>query len=530
MRRMLFALIGIGLALAVSATAGVGAPAPASATPAAVTATTFLVSGRGWGHGVGMSQYGALGYAQDGWTYDRILGHYYTSAALGPAALARVRVLVGEAKGSVTVRSRVPFQVRDVFGKTYPLAVGALVLGPQLRVPVNGTPTELAGPILFLPGTAPLELDRPYRGQIEVAVTGRTVNAVNVVGLEQYLQGVVAKEMPSAWPDEALKAQAVAARSYALAHRLSGKPFDLYADVRSQVYGGVEGEHPRTTAAIQATKGEVLLWNAKPIDALFHSTSGGATVDAAEVFGKPVPYLVGVEDPHSDFSPVNRWGPVAIPETLVRKALKLRAPVNRLELVRAPSGRVASANVLTASGTTTITGATLRLAAGLRSTWLTQLVTLSLTRPGGPVPYGRTVSLTGRATGVQGAALQQRVEGTWKQVTGPALKVKVKLLEPASFRIAAGKLIGSVLKVPVAPRVTVRPVGQSATGVVTPLAPGSTVELQQESERGWFTTSRTTTGAEGDYTLTAAQAGGYRVRVAPAQGFAEGLSARIELR
>ena len=105
MRRMLFGLIGVGLALAVSAPAGVGAPAPS--TPAAVTATTFLVSGRGWGHGVGMSQYGALGYAQEGWGYDQILGHYYTGAELGPAPVARVRVLVAEAKGAVTVRSSV---------------------------------------------------------------------------------------------------------------------------------------------------------------------------------------------------------------------------------------------------------------------------------------------------------------------------------------------------------------------------------------------------------------------------------------
>ena len=119
MRRMLLALTGLGLALAVSASAGVRIPSPA---PAAVTATTFLVSGRGWGHGVGMSQYGALGYAQDGWTYDQILGHFYTGAELGPSPVAGVRVLLAEAKGSVTVRSSVPFRVRDVFGKTYAAA------------------------------------------------------------------------------------------------------------------------------------------------------------------------------------------------------------------------------------------------------------------------------------------------------------------------------------------------------------------------------------------------------------------------
>ena len=209
-----------------------------------MTATTFVVSGRGWGHGVGMSQYGAMGYANDGWTYDQILAHFYVGAELGPAPVARVRVLVGEAKGAVKLRSKVPFRVRDVFGKTYPLPAGELVLGPKLWVTVNGAPTELAGPILFLPGTEPLELDRPYRGQIEVGVTGQKLNAVNVVGLEQYLQGVVPQEMPSAWPDEALKAQAVAARSYALSHRVSGKTFDLYADVRSQVYGGIAGREP----------------------------------------------------------------------------------------------------------------------------------------------------------------------------------------------------------------------------------------------------------------------------------------------
>ena len=322
----------------------------------------------------------------------------------------------------------------------------------------------------------------------------------------------------------------MAARSYALAHRLSGKAFDLYADVRSQVYGGIAGENVRTTAAVQATKGQVLLWEGKPIDALFHSTSGGTTLDAAEVFGKPIPYLVGVDDPHSALSPVNRWGPVAVPEATLRKGLKLAVPVKSLQLARGRSGRVSTVQVTTSTGTTKITGAALRLAGGLRSTWVTQLVTLSLTRPGGPVRYGKTVALTGRAQGVKGALVQQRVDGVWTKVAGPALKAKVKLLAPASFRIAAGRLAGSVLKVPVAPAVTARVAPLSVSGIVTPLDPGATVELQQDSERGWFTLAQTTTGAEGDYVLNAPEPGSYRVRVAPAQGFAEGISARIEIR
>src|ERR671910_532369 len=143
MRRTLFALTGLALALAASAPAGPRAPAPT--TPAVVTATTFVVSGRGWGHGVGMSQYGALGFANEGWTYDRILAHFYTGAELGPSPVARVRVLVAESLPSVTVRSPVPFRVRDVFGKTYPLPAGHVLLGPKLWVTVNRAPTELAG-------------------------------------------------------------------------------------------------------------------------------------------------------------------------------------------------------------------------------------------------------------------------------------------------------------------------------------------------------------------------------------------------
>jgi len=524
MRRTLFALTGLALALAASALAGPRAPAP---VPALVTATTFVASGRGWGHGVGMSQYGALGFANDGWTYDQILPHFYTGAELGPSPVARVRVLVVEGKPSVTVSSAVPFRVRDLFGKTYPLPAGDVVLGPKLRVSVNSVPTELVGPILFLPGKSPLALDRAYRGQIEVGVTGQKLSAINSVGLEQYLAGVVPQEMPSAWPEEALKAQAVAARSYALAHRLGGKGFDLYADVRSQVYGGIPAEHPRTTAAIDATAGEVLLWEGKPIDALFHSTSGGTTLDAVEVFGKAVPYLVGVDDPHSALSPVHRWGPTPVAEATIRKGLKLRQPVTALKLTRGPSGRVTSAQAVTASGATKVSGATLRFAAGLRSTWITALGSLSLSRPGGPAVYGKALTVTGKARGVKGAVVSQRIDGVWQPL--PGLTSKVKLLAPASFRISAGKVAGPVLKVPVAPLVTARVEPQTVRGVVKPLDPGTTVELQLDSERGWWTMVQTTTGPEGEYALVATTPGTYRVRVAPSQGFAEGLSAQIVL-
>jgi stage II sporulation protein D len=533
MRRMLYALTGVALALAASATAGVHAPAPAPPTPAkpaAVTATSFLVSGRGWGHGVGMSQYGALGFANDGWTYDRILGHFYRGVELGPAAVARVRVLVAEAKPSVTIRSAAPFRVRDVFGKTYPLPAGAVVLGPKLRVTVAGAPAELAGPLLFLPGKAPLEVDKPYRGQLALSVVRGKLDAVNVLGLEPYLQGVVAQEMPSSWPEEALKAQAVAARSYALAHLVRGKHFDVYADVRSQVYGGIRGEHPRTTAAVQATKGEVMLWEGKPADALFHSTSGGSTLDAVEVFGKAVPYLLGVEDPHSALSPVHRWGPTPVAEAVLRTSLKLRAPVTALTLTRGASGRVARVQVVSGGTETTISGTELRRAGSLRSTWITQLATLSLTRPGGAAVYGKTVVVTGKVAGVKGATLQQRVAGAWRPIGGPGLRASLKPLAPTSVRIAAGALAGPVLALPVAPLVSARLRAGVVAGTVVPLPPGTKVELQQDSERGWWTQVVGHTGTEGTFSFDPeVPPGVYRVRVAPTAGFAEGLSAPLQV-
>ena len=111
---------------------------------------------------------------REGWTYDQILAHYYVGAELGPATVARVRVLVGEAKGAVKLRSKVPFRVRDVFGTTDPLAAGELVLGPKLWVTVNGAPTELAGPILFLPGAEPLDTTAPTGARSRSASRARS--------------------------------------------------------------------------------------------------------------------------------------------------------------------------------------------------------------------------------------------------------------------------------------------------------------------------------------------------------------------
>ena len=114
------------------------------------------------------------------------------------------------------------------------------------------------------------------------------LRAINMVGLEQYLYGVVPSEMPYTWAPEALKAQAIAARSYALATRRTGA-FDLYPDTRSQVYLGIEHEKPSTNAAVNATAGQVVLYDGQVAKTYFFSSSGGRTASAEDVWGEPVP-------------------------------------------------------------------------------------------------------------------------------------------------------------------------------------------------------------------------------------------------
>ena len=132
----------------------------------------------------------------------------------------------------------------------------------------------LGQPLVFLPGEEPLRLGRRYRGSIQVDVNGGRLRAINVVGLEQYLYGVVPAEVPDDWPAEVLKAQAVAARSYALATRKLGGAFDLFPDVRSQVYRGVDEEEDSTNQAVDETAGEVLMYRGRLAKTYFHSDLG----------------------------------------------------------------------------------------------------------------------------------------------------------------------------------------------------------------------------------------------------------------
>ena len=155
--------------------------------------------------------------------------------------------------------------------------------------------------------------------------------------------------MPFSWPSEALEAQAIAARTYALTSVQKGKPYHLYADVRDQVYRGVAGETERTNDAVRATAGKVVLYGGKLARTFYFSSSGGKTANAADVFGSPVPYLVSRPDPWDRLLPAPRWGPILLGARTVQSKFGVGARVvdavgvptssGRLEDVHAPDAR-----------------------------------------------------------------------------------------------------------------------------------------------------------------------------------------------
>jgi stage II sporulation protein D len=521
----------------VLASGAAAAPPPEQAT------LRFLVSGHGWGHGVGMSQYGAYGYAQRGFTYQQILAHYYPGTALGSASVKSVRVLLGSA-GVVHIASTAPMTLRDGGGKTYALSAGDRSLGPALKVklPDGAKPESLPGPLTFSSAGAPLEFKRPYRGSFVLSTDGKKVTVVNVVGLDQYLYGVVPSEMPFTWHPEALKAQAVAARSYALAVRKTGGTFDLYSDTRSQVYRGLIGEQLSSNAAVDATAGQVLLYEGKTAITYFYSTSGGRTAAIADVWkSDPVPYLVSVSDPYDAISPYHNWGPLLFPAVKLQKVFKVPGKLLDVQVQLNPSGRVATATLTGDQGEVTASGADLRAKLKLRSTWFRVGVLALDPLPAKAVLYGTKVRLTGLGRGLSDLALEWRAAGAtvWQPVG--AVKAQpdgtvaagVKAAAPGDYRLTSGGVASDLAALLVRPMVRLQvPTAPTALGgIVRPAIAGATVALQRANSAGGWTTVARTPLADGG-TFSAAfdvAAGTYRARVAPGKGWAVGLSPELQV-
>jgi stage II sporulation protein D len=525
----------LALVLAAAIAGGSEAARPSAAPIASQSAPLFVISGRGWGHGVGMSQWGAYGFAQRGTPYAEILAHYYPGTVLGTAPVARVRVLLVAGRPSVKIGSAAPFEVVDGVGAAYPLTQRQIAFGPGMRIRLaeGEEATPLVGPLTFRPRGAPLELDgKPYRGQLVVGVDRGKLRAIDNVGLEQYLWGVVPDEVPHHWPDEALRAQAVVARSYALAVRKSGD-FDLYDDVRSQVYNGISAEETETTAAVSATAGQVLLYEGRVATTFFFSTSGGRTASMADVWGADVPYLVSVPDPYDTTSPLHTWGPVAFTAARVAKALGLKDTALLDARTRLNgSARVAELIGVGALGEARATGTEIRQRLGLRSTWF-RLGVLQLALPRQAAPYGTQVGLTGIARGLPDVVLEQKVGLVWQRLLGVRpgadgrFTLPLQALAPGELRLATGTIRTKPVRLAITPIVRLAlPAGATALrGTVKPVLAGTVVVLQRLEGAAWTPVGRGTVDEAGVFEAPLELTPGtYRARFAPGRGFSPGLS------
>ena len=354
---------------------------------AAPASADVRVDGRGWGHGIGMSQYGAYGYALlEGRSFRWILGHYYAGTRVAAAPRTRMRVRLKEGRwhrvmGATALRGAGGRRIRLRADRTYridPLETARLRVSDQatgrvvarMQAPVRATGSRAAQ----LQGRAENGMTAGrYRGGLSFLRDADAIVVVNDVDLERYLQGVVPGEMPASWPLEALKAQATVARSYALRSKGTGA-WDVFADTRSQVYRGVAGEDARATAAVDATRGLAVYAGTQVAQTFFFSTSGGRTAAIEEVWqSSPVPYLRSAPDPHDRLSPYHRWSVTLTDEQLARAL----APVTPGKLLgvavtaTTPTGRAAVMRVTGTGGVRDIRGDQARALLGLRSTWFT---------------------------------------------------------------------------------------------------------------------------------------------------------------
>ena len=288
-----------------------------------------------------------------------------------------IRILLGTDRGALRVS-----------GSSLALSGGGEALSHSRRSPAGtasfrcrggalNLDAELVSAPVAVVAAGPLRaLGRSLRGRIEVECDGDRWLAINVLPMESYLAAVLGGEMPATFPLEALKAQAVAARSYALMRKIeareSGRPYHLGATVLSQVYLGLGHEDPRTSAAVAATQGEVLAVGVTPVEAYFHASCGGRTESGAAALDRPLDYLQSVPCPCENHSPYAHWR-VELSAAELGKAVGLASPTECEVISRTGSGRAARLQVRNAGGgTRTILATDFRTAIGyqrLPSTW-----------------------------------------------------------------------------------------------------------------------------------------------------------------
>src|SRR5215208_3576899 len=441
-----------------------------ASAPTASAGTLFLLDGRGWGHGVGMSQWGAEGAARHGWDYKRILAHYYPGTKLAVWHPRPVRVLVGDDVAKVRIGSKAPFLVVDRKGTKLRLAHG-IVLDHRLLVGQK----RLVPPLRFRAGAQPLAYDlQGYRGDLVVKRTGGGLLVVNEVPLDRYLRGVVPWEVPQGWHAAAYRAQAVAARTYALATLHPNEDYDLLPDTRDQMYGGIRAERAETNLAIGATAGRVLTFGGRAIVSYYFSTSGGRTSAIQDAWprAQAVPYLVSVPDPFDYYSPHHVWPTQPLTPAALGRRLGVRGVLDALVVPNA-SHRAAALRVRTAAGWRSFPALAIREKLGLGSTDFRVRAMMLEDAPARAL-FGDELELTGWLRGLGRARLQVSDGRTWRVLghlragSDGRFVFPVRALRSTEYRLAYNGFAGPPVRLSVAPRVDVEADGTTLRVRVAP--------------------------------------------------------------
>jgi stage II sporulation protein D len=379
-----FRLLGLGLGVMLVLAS---APAASADDIDATGVVKWKVTGHGWGHGHGMSQYGAKGAAEQGVGWKQILAFYYPGTKLGRSH-GPIKVLLTADKRDVQVDARDGLRLRPLAGtKTFVLAK-VRPKATRWRILPKGSKsviqfgvrsgwsrwTSFAGGAEFIAGNKPITLRLPHHGAAAYRGALRSVehHTVNVLPLDRYLQGVVPSEVPSSWPADAVRAQAVAARSYAAYERQHATDYyDICDTSACQVYGGASAEEPGSNAAVSRTRGRVVTYEGDPAFTQFSSSDGGWSSAGTE------PYLVAQQDPYeaSSGNPYATWT-TTVTTARIEKEWPAIGTLQHISITRNGNGdfggRILTATFSGSAGSVTVPGDDVRSLLGDagRSTWL----------------------------------------------------------------------------------------------------------------------------------------------------------------
>ena len=353
---------------------------------------SITIRGHGYGHGHGMSQYGAEGAARKGLTHRQILRFYYPGTRVGEIGGGVTVLITGDTTDDLVVVARRGLTIRDSKGgKSVALPDKGASLW-RVSVTRGGVDRvayftdrwrkwrDLSGYGEFAAGGAPVTLVTPtgrvtYRGRLRavpVKSGSPARDTVNATSLENYVKGVVPREMPATWSPEAVQAQSVAARTYAAyerAHPLTSR-YQICDTTSCQVYGGVTSEHPASNRAVIATRREIRTYRGDPAFTQFSSSNGGWASAGS------VPYLPAKKDPYDGWSgnPNHSWT-TRITDSRIESVFPRIGNLRKIVVTRRDGngqwgGRVGAIRLVGSAASVTVSGDTFRFALGLKSQWV----------------------------------------------------------------------------------------------------------------------------------------------------------------